>query len=375
MFVRFVASRFARQLSFLLLLLAIVFTASLLVNEIVSRVSKEAVTRIDPRLTTVQLHINLIFIVTICAVVSGIFLLGLRLLVPRLHNFIFGSIGGAHARLTYVLPLILAIILPFVAALAYDAHTRTLSNFVQQYGPWLAVFGLFISVSGLVFSAVAMQDLRHVINTFEDFKTRFSIMLEDVGRGGDKTNYVRIMAYTPLPGALALNSADYDSLKDLILATESRVEVICLDEKSSREWMGRFLGKKVRSGILRGSGRLDLDTINRAVQEVENLIVNLENPALSTKRNFASLHPAMRGTMDDLPRFYAYFTNDRALVINPLYFPIDGLTAEQQPEELKSKYVELIGFETTDTYTLKNLLATYELVAHQLKSRRLQNGV
>ena len=68
MFVRFVASRFARQLSFLLLLLAIVFTASLLVNEIVSRVSKEAVTRIDPRLTTVQLHINLIFIVTICAV-------------------------------------------------------------------------------------------------------------------------------------------------------------------------------------------------------------------------------------------------------------------------------------------------------------------
>jgi hypothetical protein len=78
--------------------------------------------------------------------------------------------------------------------------------------------------------------------------------------------------------------------------------------------------------------------------------------------------------MADLPRFYAYFTNDRALVINPLYFPIDGLTAEQQPDELKNRYVELVGFETTDTYTLKNLFATYELVAHQLKNRGSQNG-
>ena len=73
--------------------------------------------------------------------------------------------------------------------------------------------------------------------------------------------------------------------------------------------------------------------------------------------------------MVDLPRFYAYFTNYRAIVINPIYLPIDTLNAEQQPDELKYRCVELIGFETTDTYTLKNLHATYELVRHQLRTK------
>ena len=168
--------------------------------------------------------------------------------------------------MAHAFPFIFAIALPLIAVLAYDAQTRLMSRFVEHYGAWLALFGLVLSVSGLHFSALAMQDFRHIINTFEDFKTEFSSLLQGLGDKPNSTNYVRIVAYTPLPGALALTPTDYDALRDLILDKDSRVEITCLDEHSSKEWMERFCQKKTRGGQC-----LDQNIITKAVAEVEDL--------------------------------------------------------------------------------------------------------
>jgi len=367
---RIVKSGHFKQSIFYGVFLAIVLVASVLVNELALKFSELVASIIVPTLPIVQFDMNMIFMVIICVFTVGSFLLTLRVLIPKLHNFIFGSAGTKHAKITYSLPLTFAITALFLLGLAFDANKKILSDFVEQYGPWLALSGLILTLCGLYISAIAMQDLRHVINTFEDFKVRFSSMLKDVGEDNDDSNYVRIMAFTPLPGALALKSKDYLALRELILATNTRVEIVCLDKQSSKEWMGRFLGKKVRGG-----DRLDQGAINRAVEQVEELITDIQNPVLTAKRKFVSEHPVTRGTTAELPRFYAYITNDRALVINPLYFPIEGKNADEQPVDLKDRPVELVGFETTDTYTLQNLLNTYDLVLQQLKNRELQHAI
>ena len=45
-------------------------------------------------------------------------------------------------------------------------------------------------------------------------------MLKDVNDDRDRQNYLRVMAYTPLPGALALKASDYENLKELMLKNE-----------------------------------------------------------------------------------------------------------------------------------------------------------
>ena len=73
----------------------------------------------------------------------------------------------------------------------------------------------------------------------------------------------------------------------------------------------------------------------------------------------------LRGERKDLPRFFAYFTNDRALVVNPLFFPIEDLKV--QPRELRDRYVESIGFETTESGTIRNLSEMCDMVRARLQ--------
>ena len=360
-----VKSQRFRQATMLLLLLTIILTLSALLAELVLSYSPQITKELDPNLPTVEGQIGLVVIVTICAFMVGMILFLVRAFTPKIHNFIYGAVGGSNTRIAYALPIIFALSLPLFVAMVYDTKTHLFSRLVEQYGVWLAVLGLLLSVVGSYFSASAMQDLRHVINTFEDFRVRFTAMVNDIIDDKDANNYIRIISYTPLPGALSLRGDGYEDLKDLLLHQDTRIELICLDEGSTKDWMQRFLGKKIRTG-----GRLSQTAIDEAVDELETLVSMLQDPhAQQKRRKFAKDHPVMRGRLDDLPKFYAYFTNERALVVNPLYNPIETLDAASQPEELTSRVVEIIGFETTDTYTLKNLHDIYGLVYNQIKQK------
>jgi len=237
-----------------------------------------------------------------------------------------------------------------------------LSDFINSSGAWLGALGLVFSLSGLYFSIIAMRDLRHIINTYDDFAIRLTRLIKNICDDNDRTNFVRIMAYNPFRGALGLRSRRYEELRDLMLSADAKIEIICLDENELSNWFDGFVGKRIREGR-----RVDQETVNRAKAEVEELIYHINNPALRSKRAFATLHPVLRGSINELPKFYAYFTNDRAIIVNPLFNPIEGLSGNEQPEELRNQVVELIGFETTDTYTIRNLLNIYDITSAKIR--------
>jgi hypothetical protein len=355
-----VRSRFLNYVVFLIVFFSMVITASYLANLSIYPISKELMPYIDPSVKIVQLNLTLVEIIAICVLICSFFLISLRYIVPPLHNFVYGSVGAVP--LTYAFPIVFAAALPFMVALAYDAEKHTLTHFVDNNPAWFALFALILSFAGLFFSAAAMQDLRHVINTFEEFADRFAAMLKEIKSDSDYSNYVRIMAYTPLPGALALSPTKYDMLKKLIHDKDTRVEVTCLYECCIKRWMEGFEGKKLRGGGPFGERKLSGKDIKTALADVEKLLVNLRNPDFKGPFAEDEEHREARCPMADMPRFYAYFTNSRAIVINPLYFPFDTLPAQQQPAELRDRCVELIGFETTDSHTLENLHTTYRFL-------------
>ena len=74
----------------------------------------------------------------------------------------------------------------------------------------------------------------------------------------------------------------------------------------------------------------------------------------------------IRGRIEELPKFFAYFSNHRAIVINPLFNPLDGVDADLQPESLKESAVSFVGFETTENSVIEKLREVYRLTAERL---------
>jgi hypothetical protein len=307
--------------------------------------------------------VDIVDIVGVSLVVFIFFLALLYFTTSRMPNFL--SASTRRMLPIFTLSLLFAVGLLLTGGLAYDAAEKhTLTNLIDANGAWLAFFGFLITIPALFFSVAALQDLRRVINTFPDFAKRLSKMLEEL----EDTTYVRIMAYTPLPGALALSKQNYKDLRDLICKQESRVEVICLHGHALKDWMKRFKGKMSRGDSLLGlpSGEVTYDDIKVALADVTKLLEDLQNKSFKGE-DWVRAHPTRCCSMDDMPRFYAYFTDTRAIVINPLYFPLDNRSVDDQPKKLKDRPVELIGFETTDIYTINNLKSTYKMLADRCK--------
>lgn len=309
-----------------------------------------------------RLHVEFLCLALFSVIWMFLLLKLSRLFGHALRNYLFGAVGSAHVGYMLTLLIVGIVFGVILVLIEFDQYSKkSLSGFVTEAGPWLGLFGFIITVIGLIYSSLAMQDLRHIINTFEGFKTRFTALLEEAAKSRDRDNYVRIMAYTPLPGAFALKRKAYSSLKDKILDQETRVEIMCLDDASLREWMSKFVGKKAR-----GPRCLSQQDIDAGIAEVDELLERVRSPSKTQHLAFAKEHPTRRGPIDKLPRFYAYFSNERAIVVNPLFFPLQHLPATAQPSTLKERSVEVIGFETTDTHTIENLHLAYNSIAEQL---------
>jgi hypothetical protein len=315
-----------------------------------------------PAMTTINIQFSFILA---CIFVTLSLSILTRFHTPWLQQAILGSIGRAHLPVTKLLPVFFVVALVILGLFAFDLKTGEMNNLIKSNGSVINIFALLLSIFGLYYTALSLQDIKHVINTFDDFSSRFESMLRAVREDADRDhNYVRIMSYIPIPGTLGLKwdsrtrgeNSPYTTIKDLLEDSKTRVEIVCLDEESLDTWMKGFLNKKIRRG------RLDCDAIKEAKNDVETLIRHLKEPSGAGKARFAVNHPSMRFPIKRLPKFFAYFTNDRAIVINPLFNPIEGLQVEDQPKGLENKIVEFVGFETTDAYTIRNLHDTYDFI-------------
>jgi hypothetical protein len=248
---------------------------------------------------------------------------------------------------------------------------------IKEYTDTLALLGLILSVGGLYVSALAMRDLKRVINTFDEFAYRLINLIEEVkpaGTSEEVRGLVRIMAYTPLPGAIALRTSLYHSLRQKIVTNENIIDVTCLDKSSFEKWNKGNLGKPTPNG------EVSDDEIEDVERDFSNLIDALEAlrriPVADDEvsgEEVKEVHGLVTGPAHLFPKFFVYFTDNRALVINMLYYPFDD--AKTQPVFVRKNPTEVIGFETTDTSTIRKIRGIHDEVRKEIvKLKRMQDN-
>ena len=87
-----------------------------------------------------------------------------------------------------------------------------------------------------------------LINTTEEFASRLGHMIMEVQQDASESDYLRIMAYAPLPSFLFEKANTYRRLLDMLFHPNSRVELVCLDERSFGNWTEKFRGKILTRG-------------------------------------------------------------------------------------------------------------------------------
>jgi hypothetical protein len=142
-----------------------------------------------------------------------------------------GLVAGDKLEKSSFLYITIALTVAILAI--FDYGSRVLDRILDvKFADWLGIVGLFLSVSGIYFAALAMRDIRRVINTFDDFADRLIKLIEEANSDSRKLDRVRIMAYTPLPGALALPREVYKAIRKIVFHSDTRLEVTCLDPSS-----------------------------------------------------------------------------------------------------------------------------------------------
>jgi hypothetical protein len=132
-----------------------------------------------------------------------------------------------------------------------------------------------------------------------------------------------------------------------------RIELVCLDKQSFMSWSQKFLDKQLRSGVA-----FNQNLVDTMREDLEKLLHRYELPYSTEELAFREDHPIVLATISILPSFFTYFTKSRALIINMLFLPFVDLL--EQPNFILHNTSELVGFETTDTYTIKIIARMYE---------------
>jgi hypothetical protein len=288
-----------------------------------------------------------------------------KLLGSRMSTLMIGIAGDEVLRMIAYLYATIIISVFVLAILDYDVKgTMILKRIEDESGNWLAGIGFLLTVVGLYISALALRDLRRIISTFEQFASRLHFMIDEVIKSKNDSNFLHILAYTPLPGRLALKEREYRKLRRKLLQEGLRVEVTSLDLESCLKWNKSFIGKKMAGG-----DRCVTEEV--AFEATDEIFLNISRlqPVTTSDEDFKeelkNEHSVRRGPMAYFPKFFAYFTNDRALIANMLFYPFDELPS--QPPFVLQNVTQVIGFETTESTIIDKLKDLCEEVRIQIK--------
>lgn len=241
------------------------------------------------------------------------------------------------------------------------------SSFMEGAASLLGGMGALASVLGLFWAGYSIRQFRRQILSFDEFAARYQNLAREVKDENLTGDRLRVLAYTPIPGSLALSKERYVSLRDEIISDGARIELCCLEENEFENWFAGFEGKKARDG------RVTKEQILNASEDIKTLVKGIKSPLRSEDKSFADQHPPKGFKKHELPSFYLFFTDKRALVTIPLFFPI-----ETDSEGLKGRFsdrsVEMIGFETTDQGVISMLREYYEVYRQRASAGVIQQS-
>lgn len=236
------------------------------------------------------------------------------------------------------------------------------------------LFGLF-TVFALSLTLLQIHDIRATISSFSELIERVCVLADSA----TTEDPLYIIAYTPALGYLALPppfSARYAkaiTAKSSSTPPGTKTKMICLERDELKKWHDSFVGKRTHRGLI------TQHEANLATTEAEEVVETICRPHPEESRHMPADTQAAQGaqavdtfvyrtSMNKMPGFYVFFTERRAIVVNPLFIPY--LLSHNDTVGTRSEMVNMIGYETTDRGVIHDLRTFFEYCTEYCEPER-----
>jgi hypothetical protein len=206
-------------------------------------------------------------------------------------------------------------------------------------GAFAIVMGV-CTLAGVFFTLQAVVESQRMITTFPQLLQR---LCELIRQAKGKDEYIRYLCYTPLTGVWAAPK-ESDDLRELIQSPKYKFSMVILRENDLKRWFERFQDRVTAAGEIKG------DTISEKVAEAEALVQMLKNLSKRTDVKDPKIEPK-RLTYEQMPGFYFFCNDRRAIIVSPVFLPLpEGTAKTTQVRALRS--VQVVGIDTTDPHVV-----------------------
>ena len=138
----------------------------------------------------------------------------------------------------------------------------------------------------------------------------------------------RMLALTPALGFLAKTQEQWQKLEEAILKNSDYVEMTCQELNDLKKWHAAFEGRYTERQ------RISKDLVDGANKASEALMMQV--------RRYNRL------PWKDLPDFYLFSNDERAIIVTPFYLPRLDIPDLTDQERRALPNVEMFGSESTD---------------------------
>jgi hypothetical protein len=219
-------------------------------------------------------------------------------------------------------------------------------------GGIFAAFTGVATIYGLAFTIQSLREIRRTISSFPELIDR----VEEMAATATESQPLKILAYTPAVGKLALRDHDWTRFRKAITrdSAEGRptTNIVCLERDDLGVWHRLFEGRRTLKK------KLQLEDVDAATDAAESLLDRLQQKDSFGKMVAGTVH---RLPWHLMPGFYVFFTRKRALIVTPLFLPFPRGAPKTLQEDLPS--VQMIGLETGDRSVINDIEKFYDYYA------------
>ena len=269
--------------------------------------------------------------------------------------------------------LALALIVWWVSARSSSPLDHKLYLIQHDPGGIFAAFMGFVTIVGFAFTLHDLREMRRRITTFPDLIDRLSAMLNKV----DGDEVVRVLAYTPALGYIALEDSEFKSFYATLVRKkksngEPCAEIICLNKRDLKDWHALFIGRRTRrkrferddapaGGSSLPQDRVEAGIVSRkltdaATKKSENIIRDF---VVEDDDSEEQQERVKRLPFEFLPGYYFFLSADRAIIVAPLQLPFPKGAPRSTQQSLRGT-VQMLGFETNDRAIIRDLRDLYD---------------
>lgn len=270
-----------------------------------------------------------------------------------------------------------AILLTLLLAAPFLIFTIVFLDYPASRPIWWKMFltnpgGLFALITGggtLVGTYIAVQSILEMKHTITSYPQLLDRLIEMIVDAGESTEGVMCVSYSPLPGSWQVRKKLKRDLIDTLSHRRRLIKMICLTEEDHR----RLLDTIASVGTEQ-KGKLSKPDVDGFEKECEGILLMLngeevypEHMTDPPKKDFGFRAKPIRKKWGELPSYYFFVSEHRAIVVVPIGLPhlsnSEDSVATERAVTTRQISVETLGFETTDRHIVQLLQREFDKIA------------